>query len=324
MAGMTSPGQPDSSHLPSLDADLALRTDYRERMADPTTQKTDPPLAADEVTMLRAFLDFYRATVRRQAEGLTPEQLATPLAPAIMTLGGMLKHLALVEESWFLRYLEGQELSEPWAGVDWDTDPDWEWHSAAADPPEELFALYDRAIAVANDCTDRALAKAGLDTPSVRPSRREGVPFTLRWILVHLIEGVCAARRPRRSHPREHRRPGRPVASHWAIGSETSRSDPLGAAPPPADGFLPAREGAIRECGANLTLTGDDHLHGRQALRVRDEGTAANWHIWIGGGYEANRHFKTPRSVHPRDSGGRHADQPGELDRLDTRSRWRR
>jgi MoaA/NifB/PqqE/SkfB family radical SAM enzyme len=135
-----------------------------------------------------AFLDFYRATVRRQAEGLTPEQLATPLAPAIMTLGGMLKHLALVEESWFLRYLEGQELSEPWVGVDWDTDPDWEWHSAAADPPEELFALYDRAIAVANDCTDRALAKAGLDTPSVRPSRREGVPFTLRWILVHLIE----------------------------------------------------------------------------------------------------------------------------------------
>ncbi|HON75582.1 MAG TPA: DinB family protein [Dermatophilaceae bacterium] len=157
-------------------------------MADPTTQKSDPPLAADEVSMLRAFLDFYRATVRRQAEGLTPEQLATPLAPAIMTLGGMLKHLALVEESWFLRYLEGQELSEPWVGVDWDTDPDWEWHSAAADPPEELFALYDRAIAVANDCTDRALAKAGLDTPSVRPSRREGVPFTLRWILVHLIE----------------------------------------------------------------------------------------------------------------------------------------
>ena len=45
-------------------------------MADPTTQKSDPPLAADEVTMLRAFLDFYRATVRRQAKGLTPEQLA--------------------------------------------------------------------------------------------------------------------------------------------------------------------------------------------------------------------------------------------------------
>lgn len=157
-------------------------------MADPSTVKIDPPLAADEVTMLRSFLAYYRATVRRQAEGLTREQLAQPLPPATLTLGGMLKHLAVVEDNWFTGIFEGRELPEPWASVDWDADLDWDWHSAAADDPAELFALYDRAIADADASIDRALAAGGLDTESVRLSQRRGTPFTLRWILVHLIE----------------------------------------------------------------------------------------------------------------------------------------
>ncbi len=156
---------------------------------DPTTPKTDPPLAADEVTTLRAFLDYYRATVRRQAEGLTSEQLATPLAPATMTLGGMLKHLAVVEEGWLVETLAGEELGEPWASVDWEADRDWEWHTAAADEPAYLFELYDRAIALADERIERALTDGdGLDTLSVRHGRRSDEPFSLRWILVHLIE----------------------------------------------------------------------------------------------------------------------------------------
>ena len=34
----------------------------------------------------------------------------------------------------------------------------------------------------------RGLAENGLDTLSVAPSRREGTPFSLRWIIVHMIE----------------------------------------------------------------------------------------------------------------------------------------
>ena len=44
-------------------------------MAD-VIERTNPPYSADEATMLRAFLDYYRATIRRQADGLTPEQLS--------------------------------------------------------------------------------------------------------------------------------------------------------------------------------------------------------------------------------------------------------
>lgn len=154
----------------------------------PTTPRTDPPFAADEVTMLRGFLDYYRATVRRQAEGLSQEQLGTPLAPSTMTLGGLLKHLAVVEESWFDETLAGAELGEPWASVDWDADRDWEWHTAAQDDPAYLFSLYDRAIAAGDRRIDEALTGDGLDTRSVRGSHRTGEQFTLRWILVHLIE----------------------------------------------------------------------------------------------------------------------------------------
>ncbi len=157
-------------------------------MAEPTTQKTDPPQSADEVTMLRAFLDYYRATLRRQAEGLTREQLATPLPPATMTLGGLLKHLALVEDDWFIVTFAGQELPAPWSEVDWDADRDWEWHSAAADEPAYLFELFDRAVANADRYLDEALAGEGLDARSVELGRRSGQAFTLRWILVHLIE----------------------------------------------------------------------------------------------------------------------------------------
>ena len=60
-----------------------------------------PPIAGDEVTTLRAFLDYHRDTLRWKVDGLTQAQQAQRLEPSTMTLGGMMKHLALVESSWF-------------------------------------------------------------------------------------------------------------------------------------------------------------------------------------------------------------------------------
>ena len=50
--------------------------------------------------MLRSYLDHFRATIRLQASGLTDQQLDQPLPPSDLTLGGMLKHLAFVEDYW--------------------------------------------------------------------------------------------------------------------------------------------------------------------------------------------------------------------------------
>jgi uncharacterized damage-inducible protein DinB len=153
-----------------------------------TIERTDPPLAADEATTLVAFLDYHRDTLRLKAEGLTAEQLNRTLAPSTLTLGGLLKHVALNEASWFGRVLHGRELGQPWAGADWDADPDWELHSARDDSPEELRRLMDEAVEQARRDVDAALDDGGLDHLSVVSSRKEGKQFSLRWILLHMIE----------------------------------------------------------------------------------------------------------------------------------------
>ena len=153
-----------------------------------TTQRTDPPLAADEATTLVAFLDYHRDTLRLKTEGLTAEQLAQPLPPSSLTLGALLKHVALNEASWFGRVLHGRPMGEPWDSADWDADVDWEMTSAKDDSPEELRRLMDDAVEQARRNIAEALAAGGLDQLSVTPSRKEGTPFTLRWILLHMIE----------------------------------------------------------------------------------------------------------------------------------------
>jgi uncharacterized damage-inducible protein DinB len=98
--------------------------------------RPEPPLEGDEVTMLRAYLDYQRATLAWKCEGLGAEGLRATVGPSTMTLGGLLKHMALVEDSWFTRWLHGRDIGAPWNAVDWDADGDWEWNSAADDTPE--------------------------------------------------------------------------------------------------------------------------------------------------------------------------------------------
>ena len=153
------------------------------------TQLTDPPPAADELTTLRAFLDFQRNVLRRKTEGLTAEQLNRPLPPATLTLGGLLKHTALVEIDWLAGDFLDKALGEPWDNVDWDADRDWEWHSASGDSPEELRRLFDDSVARVDSIIDDAVrvhGVAALDVLAEREQRRGRV--NLRWILVHLIE----------------------------------------------------------------------------------------------------------------------------------------
>lgn len=145
--------------------------------------RTDPPTHGAERELLIAFLDYHRATLRQKAGGLDAAQLSATLPPSDMTLGGMVKHLALVENSWLRERFTGEGLSEPWASTDWDADWDWDWHSAADDTPEEIWALYEEMVADA----DAAIAGAQLDDLSAEKSRA-GEPFSLRWILLHLIE----------------------------------------------------------------------------------------------------------------------------------------
>ncbi len=142
---------------------------------------------ADEVTTLLGFLDFQRATLEWKTSGLDQAGLAATVGRSSMTLGGMLKHMALVEDSWFSRWLHGRGARPPWDAVDWRADPDWEWHSAASDAPEEIRALWRDAVARSRSLAQEALDAGGLDQPAAR-SGGNGWSPSLRWIVCHMIE----------------------------------------------------------------------------------------------------------------------------------------
>jgi uncharacterized damage-inducible protein DinB len=152
----------------------------------PDNERPSPPTHGTEVVQLRAWLDFHRDTLKQKASGLTQEQLARTLGPSTLSLGGLLKHMALVEDNWFSVVLLGNEDAAPWQGVDWDGDPDWEFRTAADDSPEVLFGLLGDAI----QATDRTLDEIGdnLDLLVKVESKHAGTPFDLRWILIHMIE----------------------------------------------------------------------------------------------------------------------------------------
>lgn len=161
---------------------------YASRMTAVDAQRrTQPPEAAGEVETLLGFLDFHRQTFEWKCAGLDTEGLTTTVGRSTMTLGGLMKHLALVEDYWFSERLHDRDEGAPWNTVDWDADPDWEWRSAADDSPDELRALWREAVARSRAAVDDALADGGLDRLADRPSRR-GTPTNLRFVVVHMIE----------------------------------------------------------------------------------------------------------------------------------------
>lgn len=149
--------------------------------------RPEPPTDGDEVAAVLGFLDFQRATLAWKCGGLDATGLAATTASSAMTLGGLLKHMAFVEDHWFHRVLADAEPVAPWDSVDWTVDPDWDWCSAADDTPEQLFAVWREAIERSRYHVGRALGEGGPE----QLARQEcfgGVRPNLRWILLHMIE----------------------------------------------------------------------------------------------------------------------------------------
>jgi hypothetical protein len=121
----------------------------------------EPPVAGNETDTLLGSLERQRAIFAWKCGGLDAAGLSATVGASSMTLGGLLKHLALVEDEYFGRRLHGREFGPPWDTVDWDADPDWEWHSAGGDSPEQLYALWEGAVARSRAAVTEALADGG-------------------------------------------------------------------------------------------------------------------------------------------------------------------
>ncbi|MGH8827260.1 MAG: DinB family protein [Jiangellaceae bacterium] len=147
----------------------------------------EPPLAGDETATLLGSLDRQRATLAWKCGDVDAAGLRATLAPSSITLGGLLKHLALIEDHTFSRKLLGRELGPPWDTVDWHADPDWEWHSAAGDSPEELLTIWLDAVARSRSVVAEALTDGGLGQLG-RITNDRGESPSLRRLLIDLIE----------------------------------------------------------------------------------------------------------------------------------------
>lgn len=148
-----------------------------------------PPEESGEVATLLGFLAFQRATLDWKSRGLSDEQLRVALPPTPMTLGGLLKHLAYVEDYWFTEVAGGGPAPEPWASADFKADPDWEWSSAAGDSGDDLRALWAERVKRSDAIVAAALGRGEAAALSEAHAERGGQGrVSLRWIIVHMIE----------------------------------------------------------------------------------------------------------------------------------------
>lgn len=151
------------------------------------TQITEASMTAGEVEMLLFALERARAQFAWKCGGLDAAGLRKRHPPSEMTLGGLLKHLALIEDYRIAKHLTGGPTGGPWKQEDFDADPDWEWHSAADDSPEQLYALWRGAVERSRAAWTRALADGGLGQPS-KFTAESGEHPNLRRVLIDTIE----------------------------------------------------------------------------------------------------------------------------------------
>ena len=156
-------------------------------MAGTDSPPWEPPLNGTEVEHLLGALDRQRATFRWKADGRGKAGLTTTVGASTMTLGGLLKHLALVEDVYSSTKLTGEPLGEPWTSMPGYDEPDLEWSTAADDEPAFLYALYDDAVGRARERYAAAIAGGGLDQ-RVQLGSDGGIVTSLRRLLFDLLE----------------------------------------------------------------------------------------------------------------------------------------
>lgn len=146
----------------------------------------EPPLAGDEVAALLGSLDRMRGYLLWKCGGLGAAGIRATLGPSTLTLGGLLKHAAVVEAITLAWKLHGRRPFRPFDQADWD-DPDWHFRVEDDDTPESLERLFVESVAQSKALLDEAITAGGLDF-AADVSDDEGRHPNARRIVCDLIE----------------------------------------------------------------------------------------------------------------------------------------
>jgi uncharacterized damage-inducible protein DinB len=146
-----------------------------------------PSEARTEADSLLSVLERNRRTFAWKTSGLDEKGLRATTAASAMTLGGLVKHVALVEADWLAVKLAGQDYGAPWDAVDFDADPDWEWRTGTLDSPEEVYAVWRDAVDRSRALVAEVIKERGLDG-AASFSWPDGRTPTVRTMLLDMIE----------------------------------------------------------------------------------------------------------------------------------------
>jgi Protein of unknown function (DUF664) len=130
-----------------------------------------------ERAVLTGFLSDRRLTLELKCSGLSVEQMARQsVPPSDLSLLGLLRHLAGVEQYWFRQVIAGEEVSRLYVGdegedVAFKVDPE-------SRIVEEAWKTWRSEVAYAEGLIER--------TPDLGQLGR-GKPVPVREVLVHLI-----------------------------------------------------------------------------------------------------------------------------------------
>ena len=147
--------------------------------------RPDPPQDGDEAATLLGFLDYQRATLAWKCERLGDGDLRSRLHPTTMSLAGLLRHTARVEDYWFTEVVDEKARPAPWDTEEWDA----EWKRALGFSGSELRALWDERVERSRAVVAAELAQFGHDALGrSHPAWGGQGRVSLRWVLVHMIE----------------------------------------------------------------------------------------------------------------------------------------
>jgi hypothetical protein len=148
-----------------------------EELQDP--RRVDAPYVAGERAMYDAWLDYHRATLLLKCEGLdAPTLRARPVAGSLMSLHGLVRHMADVERNWFRRCIDEEDV--PPIHYDHATNPEGDFEIPEGASFDDDLATWQaeidraRAIAAAHDLDD--------------VGKRHDRAVSLRWVYLHMIE----------------------------------------------------------------------------------------------------------------------------------------
>ena len=131
---------------------------------------------------LLAYLDRYRKTLVRKCEDLTPEQLATrSVPPSTLSLLGLVRHMAAVEQSWFRRVMGRDPALPRLYGKLEHRDADFDGAEPTQECVDEAFTALRREVSYAEEYV------AGQGDLAVLGDV-DGDDIELREVIVHMIE----------------------------------------------------------------------------------------------------------------------------------------